>query len=40
MAAATKVILGLAIGSAASAAVDFKKAVDGSDSAKVPPLNV
>jgi hypothetical protein len=40
MAWASKVVLGLAIGSAGSAAVDFKKAVDNSDSAAVPPLNV
>jgi hypothetical protein len=40
MASATKVILGLAIGSAGSVAVDFRKAIDGQDSAKMPPLKV
>jgi hypothetical protein len=40
MQGATKVILGLAIGSAASVGVDFKKAIDGSDSAAVPSLNI
>lgn len=34
----TKVLLGLAIGSAASAVVDWKKATDNSDTAVIPPL--
>jgi hypothetical protein len=34
----TKIILGLAIGSAASAAVDVKQAIDSSDSNVKPPL--
>src|SRR5262245_33414841 len=33
----TKIIVGLMVGSLSSAAVDFKKAFDGSDSAKQPP---
>lgn len=33
-----KLILGLAIGSTASAAVDVKQAVDGNDNASKPPL--
>lgn len=40
MAWASKVILGLAIGSAGSVAIDYKKAIDGTDSAVIPPLNV
>lgn len=36
--AGTKIILGLAIGSAASAAVDVKQAIDSSDTATKPPL--
>jgi hypothetical protein len=40
MASATKVILGLAIGSAGSVAVDFRKAIDGGDTAKAPSLNI
>lgn len=35
---ATKIIVGLMVGSIASSAVDIKKAIDGSDSAKQPPL--
>lgn len=40
MMAATKLILGLAIGSAAMKSADVIKAIDGSDSAKVTSLNV
>lgn len=40
MASATKLVLGLAIGSAASVLVDFKQAVDSTDSAKKPKLNL
>lgn len=36
----TKVILGVAAGSAASVATDYRKAFDGSDTAKVPSLNI
>jgi hypothetical protein len=36
----TKLILGLAIGSAASVGTDVKKAIDSSDSAAVPPLHI
>lgn len=35
---ATLVLVGIALGSIASAAVDFKKARDNNDSAVVPPL--
>ena len=35
---ATKIIIGLMVASLASATVDIKKAIDGSDSAKQPPL--
>lgn len=34
----TKILVGLAIGSAASAVVDWKKATDNSDTAVIPPL--
>jgi len=36
----TKLILGIAVGSAASVGVDFKKAIDASDSAAVPDLKI
>lgn len=34
----TKIILGLMVGSLASASVDIKKAIDGGDTSKQPPL--
>lgn len=40
MMVATKLILGLAIGSAAMKSADVIKAIDNSDSAKNPPLNL